>query len=537
MISLNLNGQLIILILVAALLSRWSGLMFDSNGRLRWAVHLIFWLTASLVLSLTVLARPIDDDEVFYFIQALAGQRGELSGSLPMRIWMYEPFLSLHLSPAATLFSGRITMLAGIFLVVGIVVCLCRRADPMGFTASIIGAISAITFGNLPIVSLIPEGAALVFLVVGIWAVVSERSSEFRKPSLFLGGMLLALSFTTSLRMVFYSIGALVAVRMSPGKLKRSVAIIWILMGMGAGILPSIIYIIATHSFQSIIYWNYTIPQKIGIVESETPLALPLITALIAIIGCIILWRGHNSIEGGRALVVLWITALISSILNPTKLDYTLGPLMAISLIVGSATLTFLLNPANSLGNRRVYIFAFSLLFFTQITPNLPVMRNPASVRDIIAEGISELQLINWLDKTAGDNPVACVSPYHPVRAPNAWHMWNSLYYCYVRDPQLSSELNPDLLKGLLSQRPAIIQWDPWPSEADVSNILEFMADRKFVSTPGMIALAGELKRDYVLVQWPHPLPQAFGGGRFLIRRDISFENDIRRLDDSLMLP
>jgi hypothetical protein len=185
--------------------------------------------------------------------------------------------------------------------------------------------------------------------------------------------------------------------------------------------------------------------------------------------------------------------------------------------------------------NHRAYSLVLCLLFGTLLVPDVQVLADPASIRDSVREMNSGLGLIDWLDKAANGNPVACVAPFHPIRPPNAWHMWNVVFYCYIEDPTLNAQLDPDMESMFRSGGAAIVQWDPWPGESNQANILQYLVSRHFVPQDRIASLAEKLRMDYRLVEWTGPLPEEFGGGRFLVRRDIPLDDRVSEVDASLI--
>lgn len=520
----------------AALLLCWfPRLWFGSDGRLRRVIHLSAWAAAVSLLVFNSLAREIYDDEVFYFTQACAAQRGEVSGCLPMRFWMYYPYLALHLSPSATLLAARISMTVLIILAGVAVTAIARKADGTGFSASMAGALSIAAFANLPMGSLVPEYPAFLFLIGAVWLMVAAPGRWPLLPCVFLAGMLLALASATSPRFLLLGAAGFIALFVEPGRSSRTRTLVWAALGMIAGLLPTGIYILAKDSIASLVYWNYTIMRKIGLMDFGAPLEFPAVVAALAAAGSFLLWRARRSLEGGRTLILLWGTAAVSAILNPLKFEYTLGPCLALSFIVAAPAMSAILAGWTRPANHRAYAFVLCLVFFTLVVPEAELLADPASIRDSVEEMNSGLKLIDWLEKTANGNPVACVPPFQPIRSPNAWRMWNVIYYCYVEDPRLNAELDPRLVSTLRSGRAAIVQWDPWPGESKQPNILHYLVSRRFVTQDGIAALAEDLRRSYRLVEWDGPLPDEFGGGRFLVRRDIPVDDEVSQLDDSLI--
>ena len=75
---------------------------------------------------------------------------------------------------------------------------------------------------------------------------------------------------------------------------------------------------------------------------------------------------------------------------------------------------------------------------------------------------------------------------------------------------------------SFLKQRPSVIQWDPWPRSSRANNIVEWALQREFLKPDQVDDLLSSLRRDYRLYHFPMPGSlQLFGGGGFLVRRDI----------------
>jgi hypothetical protein len=533
---LVLESNVIITVAAAAVLGWFPRLWFRPDARLRTVVQVVAWAIASCLIALNSLARPIFDDEVFYTAQAYAAQHGQVSGYLPLRVWAYYLFLALHLSPAATILATRISMILATVLAGLMVMSIARTIDRSGgFTASIAGALSALTFGNLPMGTMVPEYIAFLFLLAGIWAMLAAPARWPRAFSLFVSGFMLACACATSLRLLLFCVAAFLAVLLEPGRLTRGRAFLWTALGTVAGVFPSAFHIITRDSMASVLYWHYTFMQRIGIIQFTAPVELPAVLAIVAVAGAWVLWRARP-LSGSTTLVVFWLTATVSAILNPQKLEHTLGPWLALSFVLAAATIAASLPRAPETGKQRIYVALLLLLFFNQADPNITTLKDPAGIGTTIRQADSGLRLVNWLARVANGNPVVCVPPFHPIFAPNAWEMWNVIYYCYIRDPQMNLELEPHLEETLRSKKAAVVEWDPWPGEAEAANILQYLVDRKFVAPEQVRSLAEELSRSYRLVQWIGPLPEEFGGGRFLVRRDIRIDGQVRVLDDSLIL-
>ncbi len=508
---------------------------FGKDGRLRTIVTTAAWTVACFTIALNSFARPIYDDEVYYVAQSFEAQHGAVSAYLPMRVWPYYPFLALHLSPGGTIVVTRVVMILAALLCGLMVRAIALRIGSLGSIASVTGALAALSFGNLPMGTMVPEFIAFLFLLAGIWALLAAPERWPRAVSLFVCGFMLACACATSLRLLLFSAAMLLAVFLAPGTLSRIRSIFWTATGMLAGALPSLFHIVVKDSVSAFFYWHYTFMKKIDFIHITSPVSLPAVVAAAAAIGCWFLWKARNLFRGSTALLVLWGTATISAILNPQKLEHTVGPWLALSFIVSAAALAGLTARTGSNGKRLALLLLF-LLFITQAKPTLERLQDPSDIRDSLAQAKSGFQLINWLSEIAKGDPVMCVPPFHPIFAPNAWEMWNVIYYCYIRDREINFELEPRLKATVMSGKAAVLEWDAWPGEAEAPNILAYLVDRKFVSAQEAPQLAEDLCRSYRLVQWQGPLTDEFGGGRFLVRRNIKLDGRVRMLDDSLIL-
>ncbi len=534
--SLVLESRVIVLVAAAVLLCLYPRLWLDADGRLRSTVTRVAWVLACAMIALTAIARPIYDDEVFYMANAFAVRSGEVTTYLPLRVWPYYPLLALHLPPAATLAGSRIVMILAAILAGLMVRAIASRVDESRSAASLAGALALLSFANMPLGTMVPEYFAFLFLLAALWVVTAAPAGWPRAFCLFAYGLLVASACVTSLRLVLFGAAALVAACVEPGRMTRARAFLWTCAGMLAGGLPSVLLVLVKSSIAEAFYWFYELPNNIGLVQITSPVSLPAVLTLTAGVGCWFLWKSRSRVPVCWTLILFWGTATVSAILNPQKLEHSTGPWLALSFIVATAALSGVLSTGTGIGSRRLFVLIVVLLFAGQADPVVTVFNDPSQVRDDFAQARSGLRLIDWLSETANGRPVACVPPFHPIFAPNAWNMWNTVYYCYIREPEINRELEPHLEQTLLSNKAAVVQWDPWPTEAGVPNTLQYLVDRQFASAEELPGLAADLAGNYRLVQWLGPIDEEFGGGRFLVRRDIKLDGRVEILDDSLIL-
>ena len=115
--------------------------------------------------------------------------------------------------------------------------------------------------------------------------------------------------------------------------------------------------------------------------------------------------------------------------------------------------------------------------------------------------------------------------------------MWNAWWYCYLRNPAFNRELNPGLVDMLRSDTARIIEWDPWPEASGYRNVLDYAVINRFLSRPEAEVVSLGLRKDYRLVRWNGPLPERFGGGRFLVLRTVPLDARVVVLRDDRIAP
>jgi hypothetical protein len=182
---------------------------------------------------------------------------------------------------------------------------------------------------------------------------------------------------------------------------------------------------------------------------------------------------------------------------------------------------------------------AWAAVLFTWAACVVAPLLHPAGLRLPRDEGLSsQLGLIDWLASRSRGGPVACVSPYHPIRARNAWTMWNAWWYCYRRDPA-RLRATPGRPVALPAPGEAVvIQWDAWPKQSGQPNVIAWAVSRGVLSPQEAGGTVQQLARHYRLVRWRQPLPGPYGGGAFLVHRTVAVEGDprVEILDDDHIL-
>jgi hypothetical protein len=129
------------------------------------------------------------------------------------------------------------------------------------------------------------------------------------------------------------------------------------------------------------------------------------------------------------------------------------------------------------------------------------------------------------------------VSPYHPIKAHNAWRLWTAWWYCYLKDRSFNARLNPDLGRMLWSGEPRVIEWDPWPEASGYRNVLAYALANGMVREEEVPELTRRLAENYRLVRWNRPGPERFGGSRFLVRRGVPLDGRVTVLSEQRIVP
>jgi hypothetical protein len=528
--DLTLNNDHLIIVALAAILCLLSG-----KSRLRGMGIAAAWIASCSLLMLNSFIRIVYDDEVYYLAQAVTAARGEIHGCLPMRIWIYRPFLWLHISTSWTIV---ITRAATVAAALSAAVVLIRTAALMNVprpTSLLSGAVLILAFAYLPMGTLVPEYAAYLCLILGIFSLIRGLDQRSRSAPFAWSGFMLGLAGLTSLRMLPLAAAGIAASWLCQEKPRSNRPPLIAIAGGILAAIPTLIYIGLYDSFASLFFWNYALFRKIGVIKFSSPASLPGVLAGIAAAGVLLLWTKPGLSQKHRALLLLWLTATVSAIWNPQKLEHTLAAWLTISCLLSAAALEEIKQRIGGSAGQRTYLFLAGLLIFSILMPQIPVSIAPENIKFEFRNMRSGLELVDWLRETANGEPVACVPPFHPIFSRNTWNLWNVIFYCYVNDPAMIREISPDLVGKLESGQAAIIEWDPWPTESNCANVLQFLVNRKFLDRPGAEKLGEKLRDRYELVQWQRPVEGDFGSGKFLVRKGIPLRGPIVQLSPELI--
>ena len=506
-------------------------LVFDAKGERRPVVAVVAWALAGAALLLEAFRTSLNDDEVFYLADSWAARSGETSGALPMRYLVLRPFLLPPWPPSATLVAGRIAM-AIVALVGAIVaVCLARRQSASAFDARLAGALTLLWLATGAEAALLrPEQLAGAAVLLGIALLVAPPSRWSRGSTV--GGAFVLLTLAASIshrRLLLLPAAMAILVWLAP-RSRRRADLARAGAGMALGSLPSLLYVATRDSLGAIWYWNWTFVVRESWIPAEgLGVPFPRLLLLLGVAGAAFALRRPRS-PGAAGLSAFWAASTALAVLVPFTLNYALGPWLALSLVLAAALASHATPSPASPVSQRLYAVALGLL---GVAPLL----GAGVVRTVPSTLGSELALVDWLKDAAGGGPVACVAPFHPIKAANAWRLWNAWWYCYLREPAFNRWLNPDLAQMLRSAEARVIEWDPWPQASGHRNVIAYAVANGFLTPEQARAVAVSLRSHYRLVRWARPLPAAHGGGRFLVPRTLALDSRVVVLADQRIAP
>jgi hypothetical protein len=519
-------------IVAGVLLAVFPGLLTKRSGERRPLAAWALWASAVAVLLINAAVVAVGDDEVFYLADSWAARNGETSGMLPMRYLVFRPFLAPGLGPAGAVIAGRIATCAMALIAGGLAWHVARRLSG-GLDAAVAGALAVLWLAtSAEMVFLRPEYFASVFVLLGIALLVAPPRRWSQRRAVVLGLAMLTLAAATSHRQALYPLVGLVVALRQRGRTPARQAVAWSLCGIAAGAAPSLAYVALRDSVESLWYWNWTfVVHHSWVRTNEISGRFPVFLFFLGLAGCAAA-LGRRDQPQARSLGVFWAAATALSILVPFGGPYAMGPWFVLSVVLGALLAAPLLRPGSSSAARRVFALAVGLVSATPLLGpvGLRAVRPPFSL-------FQQTRLLDWLYQTSGGGPVACVAPYHPIKARNAWRLWNAWWYCYLKDRTFNAALNPGLGAMLRSGEPRIIEWDPWPEASGHRNVLAYAVANGLVTEEEVPSVSQRLTENYQLVRWNLPGPERFGGSRFLVHRSIPLDGRVTVLSGQRIAP
>lgn len=232
-------------------------LIFRANGDRRSSAVFIGAIAAAAVLVLRAWRTAPNDDEVFYLADSWAAHLGETAGALPMRYLAFRPFLLPPWPPSAALVAGRVAMAVSTIVCAIVALRLARRIGCLSRDAALAGVLTLVWVANAGEgIVLRPEQLATTAVLLGIALLVAAPRRW--RPGLATGAAFLFLTLAASLshRRVLLVPVALVVVWTRRSALRAELK--WAAAGIGAGLVPSLVYVLVADSFASLWYWNWT---------------------------------------------------------------------------------------------------------------------------------------------------------------------------------------------------------------------------------------------------------------------------------------
>jgi len=522
-------------LLVGAALGLVPRLVFDRHGERRSSFAIFMWTTAAATLILRAVLTAPNDDEVFYLAQSWAARIGDVKGDLPMRHLVFRPFLLPPWPPSAALAAGRAAMVLLTAASAVVSLHLVRRAGARSGDAVVAGALSLVWLPNAAEGAVLrPEQFANAAVLLGV-AVLVAPPARWRPPYATAAAfLLLTLAASLSHRRLALVLVALGLSLWARRQANWRAELAWASAGIVAGLLPSLLYVAWADSFASIWYWNWTFVvehswARRGGLWLRFPMA-PLLAGAAGTVGALLDRRDRSPVA--LMLAALWLASTALAVFVPFTLPYALGTWFVLGVVLAARLASRLLPSPAAPAGQRLYAVAVGVLGLTPLLgPGVVrLVRSPPPVR-------SELALIDWLHELADGGKVACVAPFHPIKAANAWRLWNAWWYSYLRDPAFNRELNPGLAGMLRGSEARLIQWDPWPEVSGFRNVVGYATAYGFVTRREAPAVSLTLRRNYRLVRWNGPLPERYGGGRFLVLRDLPLDDRVTVLPDSSIAP
>ena len=525
----------LIVVVAGALAVAWCpGVLVTRDGGARRAGIAVVWAVAIAYVALGVATVVLNDDETYYLAEGWSALRGAPNGDLPMRHMVFWPFLVMPLSAASTVMAGRV-FIAAAGIGCAVIVRRVGGALQCGPAASALAGALVLVWlrGEADWSFLRPEYFATLFLMGGLWFLIAPPSGWARSRSTTVAFALFGLMALGSHRHVAVAPGAVLALLLETPREERWRALGAVVCGVALSLIPTGLYLLTVGSVSKIVTLHVALAtsMKAGMLRPYyVGAVLPLWCVVCGLASVVALWGRRKTTPGAGAAVVMWVTCLGAALLNPIKLPYALSSFVCVSALVTAGGMSAVLQAGEPLG-RRVLGGAFTaVLLLTLLHHDRGLVLPPGETTRRVADLRAQLRLVDWLEETAGGEPVLCVTPYHPLRVPNGWRLHNAHYYCYV-SRTMGRELEPALEETLLSGKPAIIHWDPWPEYSEKGNLLEWAVGRGFVAPARVEELRRVLREHYRLVRWPEPLPKPFGAGQFLVRRDRPFAGAVEVAD------
>ena len=533
--------HLVFILVVASSLIAFAKHWVQPDGTPKRPVIFLLWVAAVVTLVAAVVTTPLNDDEVYWLANSWMARHGGPHNQLPMREFPFHALLALDLAPSVTLLVGRVvTALAALYCALP-VSALARKLGCSASASSAVGALTVLWLtSEAQMIFLRPEYIACVLVISGTWLLAAPPSCLPSRIAILASFVLFTVAASTSLRQPLYLVGAMLSLFIERRELSRRVSVSWAAIGIVIGALPSAIYVAATHGcLTEIWYWNVIFLPKAQLVRPGLFVLFPRKLLLAALIGCIAVWTRRAGNPRAVTILIMWVTGTVALIaMNAGGAGYSMGPWLALSTTLAAGLAIGLAGRPALQWRLRGWVFAACLISLQPLIGPLALVKSPTMAAQRMRELGSQLGLVDWLGAVSRGGTVLCVVPYHPIRAHNPWGMWDAHAYCYLKDPALNQQLASNIRGVLRSSAATVIQWDPWPVNSRYPNILQHAVARGLLSADQLPGILSRITATYRIVEWARPLPTSpsvYGGGKFLLRRDIPIDERIRLLDQTII--
>ncbi len=498
-----------------------NGLTAPRRGRLPWlALAAILGALASLYCGLHA---EINDDDVYHLhsIWLVA------HGALPYRdffeihppgLWLlFSPVVLWFHTPSALLLAARCFTA----IVFGLIVWLAGRAVRAGAAQAAVLAVLALgTMSYCQVwIFRVEYVAALLFMAhVCLLAGIDPEAPGAGRP--LLAAAALALGCSMSVRLLpFLTVQPMLVALCLPRRRWRRQAAAWA-GGLLLGMLPTLVYVTVHGLWGEMIFWAFRFVSSSEVVTWSFDVGPAEITlAAFGVAAIALSWRGR--LAGPlrrRALILVWLVALVFHLANPHKVDYA-----AVYLLLATAMLLVAIVPLISdrygvlRRNGALIAVGVAVVFFGRL---IAAISFPAD-RDVQQ---MQLRLLDWLRSVAGDEPVVLIAPYHPIMVYDATDLQQAGHYSFwLGTPETQRRL-AGFADRLLSHPPPVIAEDPWPAHTGGLDLIDWLRRQGVLLPEKAEALRQMVSRLYDSVSFPslsREHMQSFGfGNSFWVRRD-----------------
>lgn len=440
---------------------------------------------AALCFALFLFTYPPDHDEIEHASAAWHVSQGLLPFNdffqhhSPMLYILYAPLYRIPVVAAHPVESAR--LLSGI-LSLGLLLLLIRMAKTVWKDSGTIWPVVVLFLGNflnLQLFNMRPDLPAALCNLTALWILLRRgKAADFFLAGLFLG---LGLSFSPKyLPYLFLMPGLMLADRRQWKAIVRLIPVH--AAGIAAGLLPLLIWLTANGLLEPFRQWVFFFnAHRITTGASMFGGAIQVIPAVFGAWGCLRLLRSGRRPEAGSGTSqragsdagsgrLLAVFAALSALvyLKPARTHYEYYQQMFVltALVAAAGPLTSLFRKWAAdrravLSGLLAGVILWGGVHTAQRYVRLGLYREVAGS-------------IRTLKALAGDEPVICATPEHPVTNPNASYISTGWQYVFcLSNPQIRSRLR-GIGSDIRDRRPAVIinRFLTWPEGGDFTERL-----------------------------------------------------------------